>query len=170
MADFKHFCPKFLCFAHLGAVRGCILKNAVLKVDEEKKKLVLSAKAVIKEQEEDAIRHKISMLVPGTILEGTVESLMQYGAFISLPGNVSGLVHISQISQKRIRKPSEVLNVGDKVRVKILNTNDNKISLSIKAVEEMEAAEEAEEIAVEEYTSKEEATTSLGALFKNLKF
>lgn len=154
----------------LEAWKGKELSVKVITVDEEKKKLVLSAKAVIKEQEEDAIRHKISMLVPGTILEGTVESLMQYGAFISLPGNVSGLVHISQISQKRIRKPSEVLNVGDKVRVKILNTNDNKISLSIKAVEEMEAAEEAEEIAVEEYTSKEEATTSLGALFKNLKF
>ena len=110
------------------------------------------------------------MLVPGTILEGTVESLMQYGAFVNLPGNVSGLVHISQISQKRIRKPSEVLSVGDKVKVKILNTNDNKISLSIKAVEELAAAEEEEEIAVEEYVSKEEATTSLGALFKNLKF
>ena len=55
---------------------------------------------------------------PGTILEGTVESLMPYGAFISLPEGLSGLVHISQISQRRIKKPSEVLNTGDKVKVR----------------------------------------------------
>ena len=64
------------------------------------------------------INHKISMLVPGSILEGVVESLMPYGAFVSLPDGLSGLVHISQISQKRIKKPSEVLTVGDKVKAK----------------------------------------------------
>lgn len=142
----------------------------VITVDEEKRKLVLSAKAVEKQKEEAAINHKISMLVPGTILEGTVESLMQYGAFVALPDGLSGLVHISQICQKRIKKPSEVLSVGDKVKVKILNTNDGKISLSIKAVEEDAVADEMESREAMEYSSNEEVGTSLGELFKNLKF
>ena len=108
------------------------------------------------------------MIVPGSILEGTVESLMPYGAFINLGGGLSGLVHISQISVKRIKKPSEVLAVGDKVKVKVLNTNDHKISLSVKAAED-QAAEELKETESFQYRSEGEATTSLGDLFKNLK-
>ena len=141
----------------------------VITVDEEKKKLVLSAKVVEKQRAQEDINHKISMLVPGTILEGTVESLMPYGAFVALPDGLSGLVHISQISQKRIKKPSEVLSVGDKVKVKILNTNDGKISLSMKAVEENSAPDEMEEREAAEYSSNEEIGTSLGDLFKKLK-
>ena len=76
----------------------------VITVDESKKKLVLSAKVVEKKKAEAEIQHKISMLVPGTVLEGKVESLMPYGAFVALPENLSGLVHISQISQKRMGK------------------------------------------------------------------
>ena len=145
---------------------GKQLEVRVITVDQEKNKLVLSAKAIEKEKAEAEINHKISMLAPGTILEGTVESLMPYGAFISLPEGLSGLVHISQISQRRIKKPSEVLNTGDKVKVKVLNTNDGKISLSMKAVEENTEADEMEAHQAEEYSSKEEATTSLGDLFK----
>ena len=148
---------------------GKQLEVRVITVDQEKNKLVLSAKAIEKEKAEAEINHKISMLAPGTILEGTVESLMPYGAFISLPEGLSGLVHISQISQRRIKKPSEVLNTGDKVKVKVLNTNDGKISLSMKAVEENTEADEMEAHQAEEYSSKKEATTSLGDLFKKLK-
>lgn len=140
----------------------------VITVDESKKKLVLSAKAVEKKRAEAEIQHKISMLVPGTILEGKVESLMPYGVFVALPENLSGLVHISQISQKRIKKPSEVLSVGDSVKVKILNTNDGKISLSIKAVEEDSRPDEIEEKEAAEYSSREQIGTSLGDLFKKL--
>lgn len=75
----------------------------IITVEESKKKLVMSAKLVEKKKAEEEINHKISMLVPGTIMEGTVESLMPYGAFIALPEGLSGLVHISQISQKRIK-------------------------------------------------------------------
>ena len=57
-----------------------------------------------------------------------------YGAFVELGNGVSGLVHISQICEKRIRKPSEVLTVGDKVKVKVIAIKDGKLSLSIKAV------------------------------------
>lgn len=142
----------------------------IITVDESKKKLVLSAKAVLRDKLEEERNHRISMLVPGTVMEGTVESLMPYGAFINLGNGLSGLVHISQISTKRIKKPNEILEVGQTVKAKLLNTNDNKISLSIRALEEEMVDTKAEEIeSVEEYISNESASTSLGSLLANLK-
>ena len=109
------------------------------------------------------------MIVPGTILEGIVESLQTYGAFVDLGDGLNGLVHISQICQKRIRKPSEVLAIGDRVKVKILNTNDGKISLSIKAAEEELEAEEMESLEVETYSTDESVGTSLGDLLSKFQ-
>lgn len=145
------------------------LKVRVITVDKEKEKLVLSAKEILKEQKKEEHDHKVAMVVPGTVLEGTVESLQPYGAFVDLKDGLSGLVHISQICQKRIKKPSEVLKVGDKVKVKVLNTNDGKISLSIKAVEEEQAASEVEDFDTESFSSGENVGTSLGDLFAKLK-
>ena len=137
-------------------------------MDESKKKLVLSAKVILKEQQQEEHNRKIARMVPGSILEGTVETLMPYGAFVDLGNGISGLVHISQISQKRISKPSEVLSTGQKVKVKVLNTNDNKVSLSMKALEEeMIDVDKTEE--VEEYISNERASTSLGDLLAGIK-
>ena len=141
----------------------------VITVDEEHQKLVLSGKVVAREAEVEERNHKISMIVPGSVLEGTVESLQLYGAFVNLGNGLSGLVHISQICERRIKKPSEVLKEGQKVKVKVLNTNDNKISLSMKALEEeMIDTEPVEEI--EAYTSTESASTSLGDLLSKFKF
>lgn len=149
---------------------GKDIEVKVITVDESQKKLVLSAKVVLREKAEDERNHKISMLVPGSVMEGTVESLMPYGAFINLGNGLSGLVHISQICTKRIKKPGEVLEVGQTVKAKILNTNDNKISLSMRALEEEMVDTEADEIeSVEEYISNESASTSLGSLLANLK-
>lgn len=140
----------------------------VITVEESKKKLVLSAKVILKEKQQEEHDRKIRGMVPGTVLEGTVESLMPYGAFVDLGEGISGLVHISQISQKRIGKPSEVLNVGQKVKVKVLNTNDNKVSLSMKALEEeMVDVEKVEK--AEEYISHESASTSLADLLAGIK-
>ena len=148
---------------------GKTLKVRVITVDQEKEKLVLSAKEILKEQQKEEHDHKVTMIVPGTILEGTVESLQTYGAFIDLKDGLSGLVHISQICQKRIKKPSEVLKVGDKVKVKVLNTNDGKISLSIKAVAEEQEASEVEDFDTASFSSNESVGTSLGDLFAKLK-
>ena len=127
-----------------------------------------SAKQVAKEAAIEERNHKISMIVPGTVMEGTVESLMPYGAFINLGNGLSGLVHISQICERRIKKPSEVLKEGQKVKAKVLNTNDNKISLSMKALEEeMVDTEPAEDL--EQYTSKESFGSSLGSLLAGIK-
>ena len=94
--------------------------------------------------------------------------MQPYGAFVDLGNGVSGLVHISQICEKRIRKPSEVLNVGDKVKVKVIAIKDGKLSLSIKEASDL-MAKEVEEESFELPESGEEATTSLGALFANIK-
>lgn len=147
---------------------GKELTVRVITVDREKEKLVLSAKEILKEQAKEEHDHKIAMIVPGTVLEGTVESLQPYGAFVALKDGLSGLVHISQISQRRIKKPSEVLAVGDKVKVKVLNTNDGKISLSIKAAAEEQEAEEMESLDAKQFSSKESIGTSLGDIFKKL--
>ena len=147
---------------------GKELTVRVITVDREKEKLVLSAKEILKEKAKEEHDHKIAMLVPGTVLEGTVESLQPYGAFVDLKDGLSGLVHISQISQKRIKKPSEVLAVGDKVKVKVLNTNDGKISLSIKAVAEEKQVDEVESIDTRQFSSKESVGTNLGDSFKKL--
>ena len=149
---------------------GKTLRVRVITVDSDREKLVLSAKDVLKEEEAERLNHKISMIVPGTVLEGRVESLMPYGAFVDLGDGLSGLVHISQISQKRLKKPSEALSVGDVVRVKVLNTNDNKISLSIRAAAESAEPDEIEEKQAEEYSSKESVGTSLGDLLKGFQF
>ena len=150
----------------LNTYQGKELTVRVITVDKEKKKLVLSAKEILREQEKEAHDHKIAMLVPGTVMEGTVETLQPYGAFVDLKDGLSGLVHISQISQKRIKKPSEVLNVGDKVKVKILNTDNGKISLSIKAATEEKEVEETERI--DTSSSRESFGTSLGDIFAKL--
>lgn len=147
---------------------GKELTVRVITVDREKEKLVLSAKEILKEKAKEEHDHKIAMIVPGTVMEGTVESLQPYGAFVDLKDGLSGLVHISQISQKRIKKPSEVLNVGDKVKVKVLNTNDGKISLSIKAAVEERETEEMESLDARKFSSKESVGTNLGDLFKKL--
>lgn len=140
----------------------------VITVDEEKKKLVLSGRVVAREAAEEERNHKISMLVPGTVLEGTVETIATYGAFVNLGNGLTGLVHISQISEKRLKSPYEVLKEGDRVKVKILNTRDNKISLSMKALqEEMVDKEEVEDL--EQYSSGESIGSSLGDLLSKIK-
>ncbi len=148
---------------------GKDLQVRVITADPQKEKLVLSAKSVLREQAEEERNHRISMLVPGTVVEGTVESLTNYGAFVNIGNGLTGLVHISQICGRRIRKPSEVLKTGQTVRAKILNTNNNRIALSMRALEEMtdESSDEAS-VQAEEYSSHESASTSLGDLIAKL--
>ena len=149
---------------------GKTLEVRVTTVDKEKKRLVLSAKEILREKEAERLNHKVSMIVPGTVLEGRVESLMPYGAFVDLGDGLSGLVHISQISRKRIKKPSEVLSVGDEVKVKVLNTNNNKISLSITEAAEDDRPDEIEEKLAAEYSSGMSVGTTLADLLKGMKF
>lgn len=139
----------------------------VFEVDEQENRLVLSAKEILKEKADAEKRSKIENIKVGSIVEGTVETLQTYGAFINLGDNISGLVHVSQISQKRIKSPKAVLSIGDTVTAKVIKNEEGKISLSIKAL--TETMEEKEEEPDYEIPESEEISTSLGSLFKNLK-
>ena len=139
----------------------------VITVEPEKKKLVLSARELLREKKAQERRDKISNVQVGLVTEGKVESLQSYGAFIDLGEGLSGLVHVSQISDKRIKSPDAVLKVGDTVKVKVIAIKDGKLSLSMKALKDVAAEEIQEEKVV--IPKSEELTTNLGDLFKNIK-
>lgn len=140
----------------------------VIDFEKDSKKLILSAKELLREKAEEERKNKISNVQVGFVTEGVVENLQPYGAFVDLGNGLSGLVHISQICEKRIRKPSEVLAVGDQVKVKVTAVKDGKLSLSIKEAEDLMAKEIEEEV-YEAPDAGEEATTSLGSLFAGIK-
>lgn len=139
----------------------------VITVEPEKKRLVLSAREILREKAAEERRAKISNVQVGLVTEGKVESIQPYGAFIDLGEGLSGLVHVSQISDKRIKTPDAVLKVGDTVKVKVIAIKDGKLSLSMKALKDVAAEEVREEKVV--LPKSEELTTSLGELFKNIK-
>ncbi len=139
----------------------------VISVDKENKRLVLSARDILREKAAEERKKRISNVQIGLVTEGVVETLQPYGAFVNLGNGLSGLVHVSQISQQRIKHPNVVLKEGQTVKVKIIAVKDGKISLSMKALEEA-AAEQIEEETYE-LPQTEQLTTSLGSLFKNIK-
>ena len=136
----------------------------VIDVDQANNRLVLSARELLKEKEKKAREALIASIQVGSVLKGTVETLQNYGAFVKLENGLSGLVHVSQISQKRVKLPSDVLEVGQEVEVKVIGIKDGKISLSMKALEEKEE----EPVEKVEIQKSEDIGTSLGDLFKNL--
>ena len=138
----------------------------VIEVNQAENRLVLSAREILREKEKKAMEEKIANVKVGSVVKGKVESLQTYGAFVRLEDGLSGLVHVSQISRKRVKSPKDVLSVGDEVTVKIIGLKDGKISLSMKALEEKE--EEEEDIKVE-IPKSENIGTNLGDLFKNIK-
>ena len=95
--------------------------------------------------------------------------MRHYGAFINLGKGVTGLLHVSQISQKRIKTPSEVLKEGETVRVKVIKTADGRISLSMKALDESAPAPEREEKVSFKLPKSEAIGTGLGDLLKGIK-
>lgn len=154
--------------ADLESYVGKTLDVQVITADEEDDKLVLSAKEILREKAQEERKNKISNVEVGLVTEGTVESLQSYGAFIDLGNGISGLCHISQIANQRIAHPSSVLKVGQKVKVKVIAIKDGKLSLSMKALDDVMAKEITEEEI--EYKSEGEATTTLADLLKKAGF
>ena len=140
----------------------------VIGVEQEADKLVLSAKEILTEEAIEEKNRRISLLTPGNIVEGTVESIKDYGAFVNIGEGISGLLHISQISNTRVKKVSSVLTEGQTVRVVITKIDNGKVSLSMKSLEDPLNTEKTEED-VSEYNDNKEATTSLADLLKGLK-
>ena len=116
--------------------KGKTIDVMVITADKENKKLVLSGKEVARQKAREAKAAAAAAVEVGAVMEGTVDSLKDYGAFIELEGGMSGLLHVSQISYKRVEKPSDVLKEGEKVQVKVIAVKDGKISLSMKALQE----------------------------------
>jgi small subunit ribosomal protein S1 len=153
----------------LDAWVGKEVEAIVITASKNDRKLVLSAKEVELEYADSERARQISKLLRGSVTTGTVEKIMPYGAFVNIGGGLSGLLHISQISEKRIKSPNEVIKEGETVTVQIIDIKDDKISLSMKAVAENEAVEEDDTDPPFTYQSGEEATTNLASLLKNIK-
>ena len=124
---------------------GKTIEVTVITADEEERRLVLSGREPAREKKQAETNRKIEKCEVGAVMNGTVETIKPYGAFVALENGLTGLLHISQISTQRIKHPGAVLKEGQEVRVKILSTADNKISLSMKALETEAPAEGASE-------------------------
>ncbi len=148
---------------------GKEVEALVITCSEADRKLVLSAKEVEKDKAQKDKKSKLRRLQLGIVTTGIVEKIAPYGAFVNIGDGLSGLVHISQMSDKRLKSPNEIMKEGDTVTVKVTDIKDGKISLSKKAVEEKEEVVEDIENAPATYSSGEEATTGLAALLKNIK-
>lgn len=140
----------------------------IIEVDEDDKKLILSAKSVLREEEAKMTEEKMSKIAIGTVMTGKVERLENYGAFVRLPDGLSGLVHISQMSEKRIKHPKEVLSENDEVKVMVIDIKDGKLSLSMTKALENEVVDDSDSIPVE-YSTGDTPTTSFADLLRGLK-
>ena len=150
---------------------GRSVEARVITAEKDGRKLVLSSKEILREKEAAERREAAAAVKAGSVVEGTVETIKDYGAFVNLGKGVTGLLHVSQISPKRIKTPGEVLKEGEKVTVKVTKIDGNRISLSIKALEENaeEAPKEREEKITFKLPKSEAIGTGLGDLLKGIK-
>lgn len=149
--------------------QGKEVQAVLMTVDRNNGKLVLSVKEVLKEKEHEAHSRRVAALPIGTVVEGTVETIQPYGAFVSIGNGLSGLLHISQISNKRLKSPHEVLKLGQTITVKLLDVKDGKISLSMRAADEGDEVEDSlEEASPESFSSEEIPAPTLGDLLSKL--
>jgi len=115
---------------------GETLKVKVIEVDRERNRLILSENAAGKEIREARKAELLEDMEEGTVLKGQVVNLADFGAFVDI-GGIEGLVHLSEMSWKRISKPSDLLKVGDEVEVIVLNVDEDRqrIALSMKRLQ-----------------------------------
>lgn len=140
----------------------------VITAEEEENRLVLSAKEVARERLAKEQEAKLNALQKGFITEGTITRIESYGCFVEFGEGLTGLVHISQICNRFLKSPKEVVKLGMKVKVKVLSVEDGKIRLSMKEAEDI-APEVASEEEIHLEYKDEEATTSLAGLLKGIR-
>lgn len=117
----------------LSELLGEEMQLKIIEIDQAKKKVVLSRKTVIEQEREQAREKLYATLKEGDIVKGKVERLTNFGAFVNL-GGIDGLIHISELSWKRIHSPADAVTVGEVVDVLVLKVDkeNNKISLSLR--------------------------------------
>ncbi len=108
----------------------------ILKMDRRRGNIVVSRRAILEETRAEQRSGLIQSLAEGQVIEGVVKNITDYGAFVDL-GGIDGLLHVTDISYKRVNHPSEVLNIGDTVKVQIIRINreTQRISLGMKQLE-----------------------------------
>jgi small subunit ribosomal protein S1 len=118
---------------NLDSLKGQELRMRVIKVNKKRGNIVLSRKAVLEEENAEKKRDTLDTLEEGKVLMGTVKNITEYGAFVDL-GGIDGLLHITDMSWGRINHPSEVLSVGDEIRVVVLkfDRESERVSLGYK--------------------------------------
>jgi small subunit ribosomal protein S1 len=117
---------------------GMTVQAVIITVEKDIQKLVLSAKMIQKEKALAEKTQHIGRLSTGDIVEGTITRMESYGVFIDIGEGLTGLCHISQITNKFIKSPKEEVKLGQTVKAKILKIEGDRISLSIKALREDE--------------------------------
>ncbi|QOR65287.1 30S ribosomal protein S1 [Cytobacillus suaedae] len=133
----RGFIPASLVEAHFvedfSDYKGKSLAVKIVELDREKNRVILSHRAVVEQNQATKKQELFDAIKVGSVIEGTVQRLTDFGAFVDI-GGIDGLVHISQLSHNHIDKPSDVVQEGEKVNVKVLSIDrDNeRISLSIK--------------------------------------
>ena len=121
-----------------GKMVGQPIRIRIIEVDRERRRLIFSERQASSETRESLKQKVIDGLTEGEILTGRVASLADFGAFININGMADGLVHLSEISWDHIRKPSDVLQVGQEVQVKVISVDKekNRIGLSIRQTQD----------------------------------
>ncbi|MBG9822169.1 30S ribosomal protein S1 [Bacillus safensis] len=133
----RGFIPASLVEAHyvedFTDYKGKTLSLVVVELDREKNRVILSHRAVVEQEQLDKKQDFLQKLEVGSVIDGKVQRLTDFGAFVDI-GGIDGLVHISQLSHTHVEKPSDVVEEGQEVKVKVLavDRDNERISLSIK--------------------------------------
>ncbi|PLR82635.1 30S ribosomal protein S1 [Bacillus sp. V33-4] len=133
----RGFVPASLVEAHFvedfSDYKGKQLTFKIVELDRDKNRLILSHRAVVEAEKGKQKEELLESLQPGQVLDGTVQRITDFGAFVDI-GGIDGLVHISQLSHEHVEKPSDVVEEGQRVKVKVLSIDrdNDRISLSIK--------------------------------------
>ncbi len=120
----------------LGPLMGLSQPFAVLKMDRPRGNIVVSRRAIMEESRAEQRAELINQLHEGEVREGVVKNITDYGAFVDL-GGIDGLLHVTDMSWRRVNHPSQILNVGDTVKVQVvkINPDSQRISLGMKQLE-----------------------------------
>ena len=122
---------------NLDEYMGQAIECKVIELNRSRNNVVLSRRAVLEEQRKEDRERILDRLQPGQVVEGTISNIVDFGAFVDLDG-IDGLIHISELSWSHVNHPSEILNIGDAVSVKVLDIDRERqrISLGLKQTQE----------------------------------
>jgi small subunit ribosomal protein S1 len=122
---------------NLDEYMGQTIECKVIELNRSRNNVVLSRRAVLEEERKEARQQILDRLQPGQVVEGTISNIVDFGAFVDLDG-IDGLIHISELSWGHVNHPSEVLSIGQTVRVKVLDIDRERqrISLGLKQTQE----------------------------------